>query len=300
LTAAGLPCRGPGRARKPSIETCGSCLLCWFFWFSWRCCRLSPLLKTDLYHCIRWHSPRHETASQAHWEQSSQISCCVRESEKVFDKPWTNLCIVTDCTEFVPLDSAKDSLPHVGFCGRSWTWLLRYQTDCDEHRCWHYFIATWAFARLSMAWEQVAVKWGLPATVRWRGGGNPPQHVGLDKLLRDHQPGDSIFVPFLKQKGTRQIILWHKTSQALSSQCQHMIHTLNSNKYQQVGWSIQFHCFGLQRFDRILNWWFERSTWCRIAGEGSVTVITHPGAWRPIFCHRFSCVSLRPFETKAM
>lgn len=192
----------------------------------------------------------------------------------MINKPSTNLCIVTDCTEFLPLDSAKDSLPHVGFCGYSWTWSLWYQTDCFEHRCWHYFTATWAFARQPMAWEQVAVKWGLPATVRWHCGGNPPQHFSLDKLLRDHQPGEKPAALFLFSIGNAD----HARSSAASSKsrletkCQQVPIATSA----AVWWTDSFFCFGIQWLKRILNWWFVRS----ILDSGGTV-----GHWTGAFVH---------------
>ena len=147
---------------------------------------------------------------------------------------------------------AKDSLPHVGVCGYSWTWSLRHPIDCFEHRCWHHFAATWASARLSLAWEQSAFKRGLPATVRWHCGGHPPQRFGLDKLLRDHQPGDksgSVFL-FLRQR------------------CRFSF-TERPIKYQQILWLIDsFSQFWIQTLvSAVFNiFWtlvvFETYPWC--------------------------------------
>ena len=144
--------------------------------------------------------------SSKHIRTKQPISCFSRESSsrpRVIDCNFCNSCCWL---------AQRIRCLNVGLCGYSWTWLLWYQTDCFDHRCWHYFTATWAFARQPMAWEQGAFKWGLPAAVRWHCGGNPPQHVGLDKLLRDHQPGDKpgslFFLSSKKAQGRSYVIIY--------------------------------------------------------------------------------------------
>ena len=67
-----------------------------------------------------------------------------------------------------------------------------------------------------------------------------------------------IVVSFFWQKGARQIVLYNKTSQVLSS----LRNKPATNTNKRCGWSIQFHCFGIQWFERILNWWLVGSTCC--------------------------------------
>ena len=201
----------------------------------------------------------------------------------------------------MPLDSAKDSLPHVGLCGYSWTWSLWYQIDCFEHRCWHYFTATWAFARQPMAWEQVAVKWGLPATVRWHCGGNPPQHFSLDKLLRDHQPGEKPAALFLFSIGNAD----HARSSAASSKSR------LETKCQQVPIATRAAVWWTDSFFVFCDAFWTGGLWDLVdemVGEQSATEqaplcienMWSKGSVVNRIKRNFSGVSLRPCEIKAI
>ena len=154
-----------------------------------------------------------------------------------------------------------------------------------------------------MAWEQVAVKWGLPATVRWHCGGNPPQHFSLDKLLRDHQPGEKPAALFLFSIGNAD----HARSSAASSKSR------LETKCQQVPiatsaamwWTDSFFCFGIQWFKRISNVACEIYL---IVGEQSATeqaplcieTMWNKGSVVNRIKRNFSGVSLRPCEIKAI